>query len=262
MSPADHIIKRKFLANVNKQRNGCWLWSGRLRKNGFGRFETGNRRLGTRKSHCAKQSSFYLYRQESTQGMLIFTRCNRVECVNPDHLYLVPRKYGEKKKLTYSELKELVDYDPITGAMTWASRAHAKAAIGEQLGTLSGGYLICGIKNIMYRVHILAWLYMTKEYPLRDIDHINHIQDDNTWGNLRLVTKGENSRNMEMRKTNTSGYTGVSWKPDRNKWRARIRVNKKETHLGYFESKTDAKKAWDEAVKEYGFHGNHGKKLR
>lgn len=40
---------------------------------------------------------------------------------------------------------------------------------------------------------------------------------------------------------------GVIFRPDRNKWRARIRVNKKEYALGCFENYKDAVKARKEA---------------
>ena len=42
---------------------------------------------------------------------------------------------------------------------------------------------------------------------------------------------------------NTSGITGVSWKKQRNKWKAYINVNRKQIHLGYFTEKDDAVRA-------------------
>lgn len=48
-------------------------------------------------------------------------------------------------------------------------------------------------------------------------------------------------------KRNTSGYVGVSWKTDKQKWQARIYFNGKYKHLGYFDKKEDAIKARKEA---------------
>lgn len=41
-------------------------------------------------------------------------------------------------------------------------------------------------------------------------------------------------------KRNTSGYTGVSWRTDKQKWQASIYFNGKYKHLGYFDRKEDA----------------------
>ena len=40
-------------------------------------------------------------------------------------------------------------------------------------------------------------------------------------------------------KTNTSGYAGVSWKKQKNKWVSQIRVNGKTKYLGYFTDPKD-----------------------
>lgn len=46
---------------------------------------------------------------------------------------------------------------------------------------------------------------------------------------------------------NTSGYPGVSWRKDKEKWAARIYFNGKEHCLGYYSNKDDAIKARKEA---------------
>ena len=46
---------------------------------------------------------------------------------------------------------------------------------------------------------------------------------------------------------NTSGYPGVSWRNDRQKWDARIYFNGKTHHLGHFNNKEDAIRARKEA---------------
>lgn len=256
-------ITQKFFNKVEKSKGGCWIWTGGYRApGGVGRFETGNRRLGTRRTHSASRVSYSIHKTEDITDKLVFSNCNNSKCVNPDHLYTVPRSHPEGEMITFTELMYLVTYDPETGIMTRSEKANGKWKEGENIGSDSDGYLNCSIKNRVYKVHVLAWMYMTGEYPRGDIDHINHIKSDNRFSNLRLVTKIENSHNLEMSKANTSGYTGVSWNKAKNKWRARIKVNKKERFLGYFEDIEDAKKAWDEARKEHGFHKNHGRRLR
>lgn len=55
-------------------------------------------------------------------------------------------------------------------------------------------------------------------------------------------------------KIGTSKYKGVGIVPHSmfvKKWRARITVNRKEKHLGYFKSEISAAKAYDVAAKKY-----------
>ena len=54
-----------------------------------------------------------------------------------------------------------------------------------------------------------------------------------------------------MQKNNTSGYPGVSWSKREQQWRARIKVDGKEKHLGYFNDIDDAIKAKKIAEEKY-----------
>lgn len=89
------------------------------------------------------------------------------------------------------------------------------------------------------------------------VDHINGDTLDNRRSNLRVCTNQENSRSRAKRlqKNNTSGFTGVVASSVFGKWGARIKVNGKAIHLGTFETKEDAAKAYDKAAKK--FHGEY-----
>jgi len=85
------------------------------------------------------------------------------------------------------------------------------------------------------------------------VDHINHNRLDNHKANLRLASHLGNAQNQSRRLTNKSGYKGVNWYRLSNKWRARITSNKKVISLGYFESKVEAAKVYNEwAIKLHG----------
>lgn len=83
----------------------------------------------------------------------------------------------------------------------------------------------------------------------RTVDHINLNKLDNRRSNLRICSIRENLCNRPMRKDNKSGYRGVSWNSEKNKWV--VRVNDKVR--GYFKDiHTAAKKYNEVATKEHG----------
>lgn len=89
------------------------------------------------------------------------------------------------------------------------------------------------------------------------IDHINRNGLDNRKKNLRIVDNRKNSLNSRPKRNNkTSKYKGVDMHVC-GKWRAVIRPNKKQIHLGLFNNEKDAALAYDKKAKilfgEYAF---------
>jgi hypothetical protein len=174
--------------------------------------------------------------------------------------------------LTQQELKSLVDYDPETGIFTWRSREERYFKTNSSYktwntrfaGKVAGmvmprGYITVNLCGKKYAAHRLAFLWMTGSFPKNEVDHINHLAGDNRWDNLRAVTGLENMKNLKLSTKNTSGVLGVSWSKQKNKWRARIKLNKREKWLGYFTSIDEAAAARAAANDQYGYHPNHGK---
>lgn len=83
-----------------------------------------------------------------------------------------------------------------------------------------------------------------------EVDHINGNGLDCRRENMRVCTKTQNMRNRRKFK-GVSRYKGVDWYGRSNKWRARIRVNGKLLHLGYFEEESAAARAYDLAAIEH-----------
>ena len=83
------------------------------------------------------------------------------------------------------------------------------------------------------------------------VDHINRNKVDCRKNNLRKCTEQQNSFNKGIKITNTSGVIGVSWRKDRQKWRAYITFNYEQVFLGYYRNKEEAIKVRLKAEKEY-----------
>lgn len=122
------------------------------------------------------------------------------------------------------------------------------------------GYMRVAVGNRRYREHRIIWEMHNGAIPEGyEVDHINHVRSDNRIENLRLVKRQQNNQNMSLRRNSTSGYIGVTWDKQTNKWRSVIHVNGKNIHLGRFSNLEDAVEARRAAEVEYGFHPNHGK---
>lgn len=134
---------------------------------------------------------------------------------------------------------------------------------GEVVGSSNGaGYLRFSFNGSKYYVHRVIWEIIHGEIPKgMEIDHINHIKDDNRIENLRLVIHRDNLRNQSKQRNNTSGFCGVSWDKSRDSWFAYAVIDDKFKNLGVFVNYNDAVSARSEFNEFFGFHNNHGKKL-
>jgi hypothetical protein len=142
-----------------------------------------------------------------------------------------------RKDLTAERLREALRYDPDTGKF-YRLEATAQAAAGEVVGTPSNGYLFITVEGAQRRAHRLAWLYMTGEWPLREIDHINGDRSDNRFENLRDVTRAINVQNRHEPRAGKlfDSPLGVHFCRSTGKWRAQIGVRGRRVHLGRYAS--------------------------
>jgi len=155
----------------------------------------------------------------------------------------------------------LLSFNPDTGSIKWlTSRGRMKA--GDEAGRYDrDGYVRVTIKSKTYLAHRLMWLFVHKTMPPDgvEVDHINHVRDDNRISNLRLspfTSVHKNQHNRSLGKNNTSGHMGV--RRSGEKWRAEIKIDGKKVSLGTYSLLEDAVTARKEAELKYGFHKNHG----
>lgn len=148
--------------------------------------------------------------------------------------------------LTQSDLKRILDYDPVTGAFAWAAGVKSKKVkCGHPAGHIGHkGYQFIKVAGVRYPAHRLAWLYCYGEWPRPETDHINGDPADNRIANLRIATTRENQGNQKKRSDNRSGYKGVYWASDKCRWLARIKDRGRTRYLGAFDTPEEAHAAY------------------
>ncbi|HDS0930162.1 TPA: HNH endonuclease [Pseudomonas putida] len=153
--------------------------------------------------------------------------------------------------LTQEQLFENLHYNPETGVFTRLVTTSNRSVAGSIAGGYgANGYFRVSLLGKRYFAHRLAWFYMTGEWP-DEIDHVNCIRDDNRFCNLRVASRKQNSTNMLLKPSNTSGFKNVSFDKAKGKWIARVRLNGKRKNLGLFETPEDAYQAWQRCAEPH-----------
>lgn len=153
--------------------------------------------------------------------------------------------------ITQEYLKSIAYYDPETGLFKWIVK-RKRFEIGQFFGVKEiKGYLSIRIDGKRYRLHNLAWLYMTGSFPVNIIDHKDTNKENNKWSNLREATHSQNNFNRNKFKNNTSGAKGVTYREKYEYYEAKIKVNGKYIHLGTFKMLEEASKAYQDAAIKY-----------
>lgn len=148
--------------------------------------------------------------------------------------------------LTQGKVAIVDDEDAELARLKWCAYRHGRTFYAQRAGRTPDG------RQTMKRLHRVVW---QRAHPDEDmsvrIDHWNGDGLDCRRGNLRPATRSQNQHNQRLARDNASGYKGVDWVESRGRWRARIRANDVEHHLGYFETKEVAAKAYDCAARTF-----------
>ena len=177
-------------------------------------------------------------------------------------------------------LKASLEYDPLTGHLTWLVRpiwtflpregrtpehvanAWNAAWAGKPAFTskAKNHYLRGSFNGKYYYAHRIIWMYVYGENP-DDIDHDDGDRSNNKLVNLFDRSRSDNLKNRALSSNNTSGIPGVYWSTPHKLWVASIGHNNKTIHLGWFKSFEDAVSARQKAEVFYKYNPNHGRQL-
>lgn len=120
----------------------------------------------------------------------------------------------------------------------------------------SDGYTQITVNGVNYYGHRIVYMLIHSIDTLSSeiiLDHVDGNKANNRPDNLRLANKSTNGMNRGKQANNSSGFKGVSFRKDRNKWLAKITKDGKAHHLGLFESKEKAALSYRQAASE--IHG-------
>ena len=166
-------------------------------------------------------------------------------------------------------LRQLLSYNAMTGDIVFLDRPNdmfttERAAnswrtqfLGEVAGSLvtrqGKTYRQIELFNVKYLAHRLAWKLHYGVEPPETIDHVDGDGSNNKICNLREATTSQNGWNVKRGARNKSGFKGVSFNTEKNKWRAAIHVNKRTILIGYYKTPEEASEAYQKASVQY--HG-------
>jgi hypothetical protein len=123
-------------------------------------------------------------------------------------------------------------------------RFKAKRNEWVEIGHKKEGYLV--FKQNKKHVFIHRFIFerynsvSLKPAPIEEINHRNHIKDDNRPSNLEVVSGKLNLQYQPLYKNNTSGYKNIRLDEKLKKYSVSVRIDKKTTHFGYFTQLQDA----------------------
>lgn len=179
-----------------------------------------------------------------------------------------------RSDITPELLRQLLDYDPETGVLTWKWRDRSWFTNGHEWSRWNtryagfpaftyqsnDGYLKGSILGTSFSAHRVCWTIHYNIGPVGHIDHIDGNRSNNRLLNLQDTDRLGNARNVKLSRRNTTGTLGVRPYARTGKIKADVGVAGFNVHLGYFDTVAEAVEAREKANVIYGFHPNHGKR--
>lgn len=80
----DLAVQARFWSRVSRSGDGCWLWNGYVRPNGYGAFTFGSWRRGVNRTLYAHRLSYELLIGPIPPGLELDHLCRTRRCVRPD----------------------------------------------------------------------------------------------------------------------------------------------------------------------------------
>jgi hypothetical protein len=131
--------------------------------------------------------------------------------------------------------------------------------VGNTSGYAPGQYGVLTFRNKRWFAHRVA--YELRHGPIprgMDIDHLCHVRLCVNVDHLRMTTHKQNLEHRSGANANShTGHRGITYDKARNQYRARVKHNYEEIHVGRFDTLEEALAAVAEKRRELFTHSNH-----
>lgn len=156
-------------------------------------------------------------------------------------------------KPTLDKYQEVLRYDPEEGQFYWVKHPKKESLNGCSAGYMDNkGYMRINALGYSAPGHRLAFLFMTGNWPVDEVDHKNCNRFDNRWVNLRETDRCTNQQNLRGPLSNNKcGFLGVMRSQNKKRFVARIEVDGVSYQVGTFDTPEEAHAAYVEAKRKY-----------
>lgn len=114
---------------------------------------------------------------------------------------------------SHQDFIEHFHYDPETGILSRIKRTGNNWRPGPVTPSANAKYIGFRFRGVICRVHRAAFFYMTGEWPVGEVDHVDGDTFNNRWENLRACNRSQNGFNKAVQDRNITGHKNVFLTP-------------------------------------------------